>query len=101
MISPETRDHKPYAMPVQLVPYAGLTQKKIRSLINNGVIKEMVKRNWKCVVSIILSIVYLNFNTTRCPNLIGKFDNHCVNSINSVMFNRVCQDLWLMGNTTN
>ena len=43
MISPEARDRKPYAMPVQLVPYAGLTQKKIRSLIN-GVIKEMVKR---------------------------------------------------------
>ena len=100
MISPETRDRKPYAMPVQLVPYAGLTQKKIRSLIN-GVIKEMVKQKLEVCSKYILSIVYLNFNTTRCPILIGKFDDHCVNSINSVMFNRVCQDLWLMGNTTN
>lgn len=43
LISPEGRSRKPYALPVQLIPYTGLGQKKIRVIIN-AVIKEMVDR---------------------------------------------------------
>ena len=40
LISPEGRDRKPYAIPVQLIPYTGLPQAKIRDVISN-VVKEM------------------------------------------------------------
>lgn len=41
LISPEARDRKPYAIPVQLIPYTGLAQAQIRDII----IKEMVMRD--------------------------------------------------------
>ena len=40
LISPEARNRKPYALPVQLIPYAGMNQAQIRDVINN-VISEM------------------------------------------------------------
>ena len=46
MISCEERRSKPYALPVQCIPYKGLGDMKIRELANN-VIQEMVKRNMK------------------------------------------------------
>ena len=46
MISHEHRDRKPYALPVQCLPYTGLSEAKMRSLANE-IIKEMVKRNMK------------------------------------------------------
>jgi len=44
MISSEDRRKKPYALPVQCIPYKGLTDAKIR-LLANTIITEMVK--WK------------------------------------------------------
>ena len=46
MISCEERRSKPYALPVQCIPYKGLDDMKIHELANN-VIQEMVKRNMK------------------------------------------------------
>lgn len=46
MISPEERNKKPYALPVQCLPYKGLSDMKVRSLANE-VIEEMVKRGMK------------------------------------------------------
>lgn len=40
MVSSETCDKKPYALPVQCVPYCGLKESDLRSLVNN-LCKEM------------------------------------------------------------
>lgn len=41
MVSSEWRDHKPYALPVQCFPYAGLKEKDMRSIVTD-LVKEMV-----------------------------------------------------------
>ena len=46
MISTEDRRRKPYALPVQCMPYKGLSDLKVRDLANE-VIHEMVKRKMK------------------------------------------------------
>ena len=46
MISCDKRDSKPYAVPVQCLPYNSLTHSKLRQLINE-LIKEMVARGMK------------------------------------------------------
>ena len=46
MISHERRDRKPYALPVQCLPYVGMSDVKMRSLANK-IIEEMVKRMMK------------------------------------------------------
>lgn len=46
MISPEDRKTKPYALPVQCVPYKGLKDMEVRELIDK-VIEEMVGRGMK------------------------------------------------------
>ena len=46
MISPEERNKKPYALPVQCLPYKGLSDAKVRKLANK-VIHEMTKRHMK------------------------------------------------------
>ena len=46
MISGEERKTKPYALPVQCIPYKGLPDIKVRELANN-IIQEMVKRKMK------------------------------------------------------
>lgn len=43
MISTEERRRKPYALPVQCIPYKGLTDAKVRELANK-IIAEMTKR---------------------------------------------------------
>ena len=43
MISAEDRRKRPYALPVQCIPYKGLTDAKIRELANK-IIVEMTKR---------------------------------------------------------
>ena len=46
MISSEERSKKPYALPVQCIPYKGLSDSTVRELANK-VIHEMVKRRIK------------------------------------------------------
>ena len=46
MISPEERNQKPYALPVQCMAYNGLSDSKVRELANK-VITEMIKRKMK------------------------------------------------------
>ena len=46
MISLESRSKKPYALPVQCVPYKSLSDKDCRKLMD-GVIIEMHKRGMK------------------------------------------------------
>ena len=46
MISPEERTRKPYALPVQCIPYASLTDNQCRQLTDK-VITEMHKRGMK------------------------------------------------------
>ena len=43
LISPEEGNAKPYALPVQCIPYVGLTDNQARELVNK-VIQEMVNR---------------------------------------------------------
>lgn len=56
MVSPEERNQKPYALPVQCIPYKGISDAKVRELANK-VIHEMVQRKMKvagnsCLLSI-------------------------------------------------
>ena len=46
MISSELRDQKPYAIPVQCIPYAGLKEQDIRRIVN-CLINEMMKLGMK------------------------------------------------------
>ena len=46
MISTENRRSKPYALPIQLLPYVGIQDMEVRALINK-VIQEMVNRGMK------------------------------------------------------
>ena len=46
MISNEERNKKPYALPIQCLPYKGLSDNKVRELANR-IIAEMVKRKMK------------------------------------------------------
>lgn len=46
LISPEERNAKPYALPVQCIPYVGLTDNQARELVNK-VIQEMVNRGMR------------------------------------------------------
>ena len=46
MISHESRNQKPYTLPIQCVPYKGLSVRAIRALANK-IIEEMVKRKMK------------------------------------------------------
>jgi len=46
MISPEQRDRKPYAIPVQCVPYSGLKEGDIRTLVS-ALCKKMKSFNMK------------------------------------------------------
>lgn len=46
MISTEDRKQKPYAIPIQCLPYKGLKDMEVRDLIDK-IIKEMVDRNMK------------------------------------------------------
>lgn len=46
MISSELRDCKPYALPVQCIPYAGLDEANMRRLVNSLIV-EMVSRGMK------------------------------------------------------
>ena len=46
MISPEERNKKPYALPVQCVAYHSLKDEAVRSLVNS-MIKEMTSRGMK------------------------------------------------------
>ena len=55
MISPESRSSKPYALPVQCIPYASLKDREVRDILND-VIREMVKLGMK--VAGILIVYY-------------------------------------------
>ena len=57
MISPEERNSKPYALPVQCIPYKGLSDFNVRELAN-VLICEMKKRNMK-VAGIFLCFLLL------------------------------------------
>lgn len=46
MISNEERNKKPYALPIQCLPYKGLSDSKVRELANH-IITEMVQRKMK------------------------------------------------------
>ena len=46
MISNEERNKKPYALPIQCLPYKGLLDSKVRELANH-IITEMVQRKMK------------------------------------------------------
>ena len=48
MISNEERNKKPYALPIQCLPYKGLSDNKVHELANR-IITEMVKRKMKVV----------------------------------------------------
>ena len=59
MISPEQRSTKPYALPVQCIPYKSLKDSEARQIANN-VVKEMLSRNMK-VAGILSHLVASNY----------------------------------------
>lgn len=63
MISPEERNSKPYALPVQCIPYKGLSDSKVRELAN-VLIFEMTKRDMK-VAGMLLGflVMFVRTNT--------------------------------------
>ena len=73
MISPEQRNRKPYALPVQCIPYASLKHKTCRKLVND-LITEMHNRHMKVAGKVL---------STRCQILFsmlgfttdGKFNS--------------------------
>ena len=58
MISAEERNRKPYALPVQCLPYKGLKDSEIRD-IGNKVIEDMHKRGMK-VAGMFYDYIYAN-----------------------------------------
>lgn len=58
MISTESRSLKPYALPVQCIPYASLRDSHVRDLLNT-VIKEMVKLGMKVAGKLMYSSIYI------------------------------------------
>ena len=77
MISAESRNKKPYALPIQCVPYRTLTDNDCRKLMD-GVIMEMNKRGMKVAgnfyILIVILVLTLNF-------LIGCVTNGEFNSL--------------------
>lgn len=57
MISPEDRRSKPYALPVQCIPYKGVSDSKVRELAN-AVIHEIVNKKMK------VAGMYVNYHNT-------------------------------------
>ena len=53
MISSEERRKKPYALPVQCLPYKGLANSTVRDLVN-AIIREMSKRHMKVAGEVII-----------------------------------------------
>ncbi len=58
MISPEARNSKPYALPVQCMPYVGLGDMEVRA-ITDKVIQEMTSRRMK-VAGMLWSVYMYN-----------------------------------------
>ncbi len=61
LVSPEERNKKPYALPVQCIPYTSLSDTKARQLANK-VIRAMAQRNMKVAGTIVLpQLEYINY----------------------------------------
>lgn len=70
MISSELRNKKPYALPIQCLPYAGLKEKDVRRIVTD-VVKEMKSRKMKvrgkelpykkCVLADVFILLYIGF----------------------------------------
>lgn len=67
MISPDSRNKKPYAVPVSFVPYIGLTEVKGRRLINK-IVKEMNSRGMS-----VAGIIFMYTCTIMCVCLGGHW----------------------------
>lgn len=70
MISNEERSKKPYALPIQCIPYKGLSDAKVRELANK-IIREMVKRKMKVAGKKVYVNVLLWINSIRIYNRRG------------------------------
>lgn len=66
MISPEERQSKPYALPVQCIPCAGISDAKVRELLNK-IVKEMNCKKMKVagMYSVALSCPYQKVSSCR------------------------------------
>lgn len=73
MISPENRQQKPYALPVQCIPYKSLTASAARSLINK-LVEEMVKRDMK-VVGECCILTFIIIHRLACPKFVCRIGN--------------------------
>ena len=63
MISSALRNRKPYALPVQCVPYSTLTERDMRRMVN-GIVAEMVSHGMKVAgkhLCIIISLINSEF----------------------------------------
>ena len=56
MISPQSRSHKPYALPVQCLPIKGVRDLTVCKLANN-IITEMTKRHMKVAGTYIYAVI--------------------------------------------
>ena len=67
MISPEDRSKKPYALPVQCIPYSGMPHQTLRKLLNS-LVKEMVARNMSVAGKLVMHIILEGVNL--CNNCV-------------------------------
>lgn len=70
MISSEERSVKPYALPVQCIPYVSNTHEKMRSLVNT-LVKEMVGRNMSVAGEICVRVLCVD-NTIPLYNYLRR-----------------------------
>ena len=67
MISNEERSKRSYALPIQCIPYKGLSDAKVQELANK-IIREMVKRKMKVTGMKVYVNVHLWINSIRIYN---------------------------------
>ena len=75
MIASDRRDTKPYAMPIQCIPCAGLTDKEIHQLTND-LIGEMVKRGMR--ISGMFKMTVYSVHVHRLQPFQKSFRDHVI-----------------------
>ena len=88
MISSELRNKKPYALPIQCLPYAGLKETNIRSMVRL-VVQEMVKEGMKVAGKYVYSEdLYCQGSFTVMCCIVGFVTNAEFNYMRSTGYTR-------------
>lgn len=66
LISPENRSRKPYALPIQCIPYSSLKDSQVRDILN-VIVKEMTKLGMK-----VAGIYFIKYTNYKHHNILSK-----------------------------